>query len=67
MESEAEQREDFEAQSAALNEDTLKKWEKIVTDWEKDPSLPDPYLNEHTGMCVILSLSYRRNRSDSLP
>lgn len=48
----AEQRAEFEAQTSALDKETQQQWETMVSRWEKDPSLPDPYINEHAGTLI---------------
>lgn len=51
-----EQAEEFEAFTASLNAETRTAWQKMVTDWERDFSKPDPYLKPHDGMYLVASL-----------
>ncbi|KAJ7060660.1 hypothetical protein C8F01DRAFT_988096 [Mycena amicta] len=38
------QEEEFEEMTQTVSKETLKKWEKMVHDWEKDKTKPNPYL-----------------------
>lgn len=43
---------EFDAQTAPLPQETRQEWEEMVRKWEKDPSLQDPYINEHAGASI---------------
>ena len=46
------QSDSFEHVNAALEDDLRKDWERMVNEWLKDRSKPNPYAPSGTGMSV---------------
>jgi hypothetical protein len=41
--------EQFDTLSQGLSDDDVSEWERIVRDWEIDPTKPDPYTLPSSG------------------
>jgi hypothetical protein len=39
----------FDKHSLKFTPDVIEKWEKMVADWDKDPTMPNPYAEPEIG------------------